>query len=342
MNNIKLVAIDLAKETFQVRAEGVNGRLIYNKKISRSELFKHIVQLPQGTTIVMEACGGANYWGRRFEGAGYKVHLIAPQYVKPYVKTHKNDSADAAAIAEAASREGARFIPVKTVMQQDIQAIHRVRERQIKNQTALTNEIRGLLLEYGVAIPKGNKALKRAVPEVLEAPEVTEQIKCLVRDLYEELLLTEKRITTLTQKIKVLCKQINVCSRLLTIPGFGVISATALFAAVGNMKFKNGRALAAFLGLVPRQFSSGKKQRLGRISKNGDVYIRKLLVHGARSVIRVVKPNETTRYRSWATKIKQTKGYSKGAVALAHKNARIAQRLLASDTCVFDGALALA
>jgi transposase len=329
MENINLVAIDLAKQSFQVRAINHNGRALFDRKVSREQLSKQILSLPSGTRIAMEACGSAHYWGREFKAAGFKVDLIAPQYVKPFVKTQKNDSADAEGIAEAASRASMRFVPVKSLEQQDIQSIHRVRERYMKNRTALMNELRGLLLEYGIAIPQGFSALMRHLPLALESESVTESMKFLVRELHQELLDIEKRLSLVNKKIEAIAKSLEVCRQLMEVPGIGEITATALYASVGHMQFKNGRELAAFLGLVPRQRSSGGKQKLGRITKNGDVYVRKLLVHGARSVL-LNAHRHKDRYSSWAKAIYETKGYTKGAVALANKNARIAWAIMSS------------
>jgi transposase len=256
--------------------------------------------------------------------------LIAPQYVKPFVKGQKNDSRDAEGIAEAASRASMRFVPIKSISQQDIQSMHRVRERYVKARTALMNELRGLLMEYGFVIPQGRAALGKHIGYALEDDSVTEVMRSLTQDLYAELLELEKRKEQITKKIESLCSSNDVCKRLMTIPGIAEISATALYSAVGHMKFKNGRELAAFLGLVPRQNSSGGKEKLGKISKRGDVYVRKLLVHGARSVLKQAHRREN-KYSFWVKSMREKKGYTKGAVAVANRNARIAWALMSSD-----------
>jgi len=278
----------------------------------------------------MEACATSHYWGRRFQGAGYTVKLIAPQYVKPFVKTQKNDRNDAEGIAAAASRANMRFVPVKSIEQQDIQSLHRVRERYVGARTALMNELRGLLMEYGIVIPQGRAALGEQIPLALESELATEVIKSLTRELYDELIELERRISLTTKKIEALAATNEVCKRLMTIPGIAEISATAIYAAVAHMNFKNGRELAAFLGLVPRQNSTGGKEKLGRISKHGDIYVRKLLVHGARSVLKNAH-RHTDRYSSWAMTMRDKKGYTKGAVAVANRNARIAWAIISSD-----------
>ena len=334
MGNITLVAIDLAKQTFQVRGVNHSGRALFNRKVSRSNLMNQVLNFPPGVRIAMEACASSHHWGRQFEAAGFRVNLIAPQYVKPFIKTQKNDSADAEGIAEAASRDNMRFVPVKSIEQQDIQSTHRVRERYIKNRTALMNELRGLLMEYGVVIPQGASALVRHIPLVLESESVTETMKLLVRELYQEFVEIEKRLYLVTKRIEEMAKNKVVCEQLMKIPGIKAITATAIYASVGHMKFKNGRELSAFLGLVPRQNSTGGKQKLGRITKHGDKYVRKLLVHGARSVLLNAHRHQD-RYSSWAKTLRDTKGYTKGAVALANKNARIAWAVMSSGAA-FD------
>lgn len=331
MSEINLIAIDLAKNTFHLRAVTHTGKALINRKIFRTELMKEVESFPKSASIAMEACATSHYWGRRFEQAGYKVRLIAAQHVKPFVRKQKNDRNDAEGIAEAASRESMRFVPIKSVAQQDVQSIHRVRERYLKTRTALMNELRGLLMEYGIAIPKGRAPLGEAIPLIPDNPHVSAVMKELTQELWLELLEIEKRLNTITKRIEAQVNSNDICKRLMSIPGIAEIGASALFAAVGHMNFKNGRELAAFLGLVPRQNSTGGKERLGRISKNGDRYIRKLLVHGARSVLYNAHRRED-RYSSWAKVIRDKKGYTKGAVAVANRNARIAWAIMSSDS----------
>lgn len=330
MENIKLIAIDLAKQSFQIRGENRTGKALINRKVWREDLLKQIGLFPLSAVIAMEACATSHYWGRRFQEFGYEVKLIAPQYVKPFVKSQKNDRNDAEGIATAARQANMRFVPVKSIEQQDIQSLHRVRERYIKARTALMNELRGLLMEYGVVIPKGRAELGKHVTRVAELESVTEIIKSVARELYNELMELEVRLGAITKKIEVSAATNEVCKRLMTIPGIAEISASALYAAVAHMKFKNGRELAAFLGLVPRQNSTGGKEKLGRITKHGDVYVRKLLVHGARSVLRIAH-RYPDRYSSWAMTMRERKGYTKGAVAVANRNARVAWAIMSSD-----------
>lgn len=334
MENINILAIDLAKQTFHLRGVNHKGKAMLNRKVSREMLMESVRKVSTSARIAMEACGTAHYWGRKFKSAGYKVDLIAPQYVKPYVKSQKNDSADAEAIAEAASRDSMRFVPVKSIEQQDIQCLHRVRERYIKTRTALMNELRGLLMEYGFVIPKGRPALSNHASLIFESEEVSATMKSLSRELYAELLELEVRLAEVTKRIESIAKSLDVCKRLMTIPGIAAISSTALYAAVAHMNFKKGRELAAFLGLVPRQYSTGGKMVLGSITKRGDTYVRKQLVHGARSVLQNAH-RHGDRYSSWAKMMRDTKGYTKGAVAVANRNARVAWAIMYSDS-TFD------
>ena len=236
----------------------------------------------------MESCGGANYWARVFQRTGHTVKLISPQFVKPFVMTNKNDANDAQAIVDAASRPSMNFVPIKQVEQQDIQSIHRIRTRIVKNRTALINEIRGLSLEYGIVLASGAARVKRSLCEAIDDidNELTSSSRAWMRDLYDELVDVEGRLKTLDTRIRQLCKQNETCQRILKVPGVGELTATAIVAAVPNPnEFRNGRHMSAWLGLVPRQSSSGDKQVLLGISKRGDQYLRTLLIHGARSVL---------------------------------------------------------
>jgi len=278
--------------------------------------------------IAMEACGGANYWGREFEKLGHEVKLIAPQLVKPFVKTNKNDFNDAEAICEAASRPSMRFVALKTQEQQDIQALHRVRERAVKNRTAIVNMIRGFLLENGIAIALGVSSVRKHVPEHLEGLALSERMKRVIRRLYEELGEWDKKISEYDLELKQIVGQNEICRRLQKLEGIGPITATALYAALSQAKpLKNGRCFAASLGLVPRQHSSGGKPRLLGISKRGDSYLRSLLVHGARSAI-ITARKKSDRKSRWVTEKVKTRGHNRACVALANKNARIVWALM--------------
>ena len=327
--NINLLGIDIAKNIFQLNGVDSYGKSVLKKRITRDELANYIGKLAK-CTIIMESCGGANYWARVFMRSGHVVKLISPQFVKPFVKTNKNDANDAEAIVEAGSRPSMRFVPIKQVEQQDIQSIHRIRSRIIKNRTALINEIRGLNLEYGVTIPLGALKVKSELRSLIDNKEneLTVLTRELMQDLYDELVDVEERLKKMEKKIKLVCKNSEQCQRILKIPGIGELTATAIVASVPNAnEFKNGRHMSAWLGLVPRQSSSGNKQVLLGISKRGDRYLRTLLIHGARAALSHCKSKDN-KYSDWLANKKETLSFNKAAVALANKNVRIIWSLL--------------
>lgn len=326
---ISVLGIDIAKNTFQLHGTDCAGNAVLKQRLPRNKLAAYVANLPQ-CLVVMESCGGANYWARVFQRSGHSVKLISPQFVKPFVKTNKNDANDAQAIVEAASRPSMNFVPIKQVEQQDIQSIHRVRSRVVKNRTALINEIRGLCLEYGIIVSPGAAKVKRSLCSIIgdATTELTESSRECMKNLYEELTELEARLKKLNQKVRQLCQHNETCRRLLKIPGVGELTATAVVAAVPNAnEFKNGRHMSAWLGLVPRQSSSGDKQVLLGISKRGDRYLRTLLIHGARAALSHYKKTETG-YGRWLVERKTTLSFNKAAVALANKNARIIWSLL--------------
>lgn len=333
MKDITLLGIDIAKNVFQLHGVDAKGNAVYKKQLSRAKLLETIAQL-RPCTIVMEACGGSSYWCRQFQALGHVTKLISPQFVKPFVKTNKNDSNDAEAICEAASRPSMRYVTPNTIEQQDIQSLHRVRRRLVESRTALVNQIRGLLMEYGIVCAKGISRIRTILPEILE--EAQNELSGFARELFAELReeIAEKdgRIANCDKKIAVLFKNNKACQKISPIEGIGPITATAIVAAIGDAKaFKNGRHLAAFLGLVPRQNSSGGKQKLLGISKRGDCYLRSLLIHGARAVIRTIE-NKNDYRSDWAKGVKDRRGYNRAAVALANKNARCIWAVLSQDT----------
>ncbi len=332
MKNIKLLAIDIAKNIFQLHGVDKVGKAILKKQLKRQELIQFVSQLPI-CTIAMEACGGANHWARQFQKLGYKVTLISPQFVKPYVKGNKNDRNDAEAIAKAARDPDMRFVPIKNIEQQNIQCVHRIRQRLIDQRTALCNQARGLLAEYGVVIKKGVSALRSRLPEILEEEnnELTGFTQRLVCELYEELVELDKKIVCYDKRIEEIFKENEVCQRLGKVEGVGPLIATAILAVMGDSKqFRNGRHFSAFLGLVPRQHSSGGKERLFGISKRGDTYLRTLLIQGARSVLLRVNQKEDKRSQ-WLKNLKVRRGSNRACVALANKNARILWALVAHN-----------
>ena len=327
--HISVLGIDIAKNIFQLHGVDSSGKRILKQRIEREKLSAYVANLPL-STIVMESCGGANYWARVFQSQGHKVKLVSPQFVKPFVKTNKNDANDAEAIVEAASRPSMHFVPVKQVEQQDIQSLHRVRSRLVKSRTALINEIRGLNLEYGIAIPQGALKVKGHLRSIIddEGNELTISSRELMQELYDELVELEERLKKIEKKVKLICIENDQCQRLLNIPGIGELTATAIVAAVPNAsEFKNGRHMSAWLGLVPRQSSSGNKQVLLGISKRGDRYLRTLLIHGARAALCRCK-NTNNKYGEWLVHKKESLSLNKAAVALANKNARIIWSLL--------------
>jgi transposase len=326
---LHVLGIDIAKNTYQLHGADPAGKEILKKRLPRHKLAAFIANLP-ACTIVMESCCGANYWARVFQRNGHAVKLISPQFVKPFVKTNKNDANDALAIVEAACRPSMNFVPIKQVEQQDIQSVHRIRTRVVKNRTALINEIRGLCQEYGIVVAPGAARVKSSLCTIIadSANELTVSSRESMQDLYEELVWTEARLKTLDTKIRLLCRLDENCKRILKVPGVGELTATAIVAAIPNPKeFRNGRHLSAWLGLVPRQASSGDKQVLLGISKRGDRYLRTLLIHGARAVLSHHK-DAANDYSRWVAKKKSTLSHNKAAVALANKNARIIWSML--------------
>ena len=282
----------------------------------------------------MEACAGAHHWARLLQAKGFTVKLIAPQFVKPYVKSNKNDANDAEAICEAMSRPHMRFVAVKTVEQQDIQAVHRIRCGLLSQRTAKANQIRGLVAEYGLVAPQQLASLRAAIPSWLEDAEngLSARFRRLLNDLWDDLKYLDQRITALDQEITTLAQQDPVAQRLQQLRGVGPLIATALVAAVGNAEqFSNGRQMAASLGLTPGQHSSGGKERLLGITKRGDVYLRTLLIHGARSVIYAAR-HKDDRLSQWVTGLAKRRHPNVAATALANKTARIAWAMLRRGT----------
>ena len=277
---ITTIGLDIAKSVFHLFAVTDRGRFVNKKALKRKQVLGYMGKL-EPCLIVMEACGGAHYWAREFIALGHEVKLIAPQYVKPYVKGNKNDYNDAEAIAEAAQRPNMRFVPIKSVERQDVQNFHCQRERIKKERTALVNQVRGLLAEYGVVIKLGVGAVRTALPEILEDADngLTALARALFAELLEELRLVEQRFEQCARRIKALNEDHEVCQRLEAILGIGPITATAIYAAAGEGKdFVNGRHFSAWLGLVPGQHSTGGKTVLLGISKRGNSYLSQNLL----------------------------------------------------------------
>jgi transposase len=281
----------------------------------------------------MEACGSAHHWTRELSRLGHDVRLMAPQFVKPYVKRGKNDANDAEAICEAVSRPNMRFVAAKSVKQQTMQAEHRIRARLVRSRTALSNEIRGLLSEFGIIVPTSLGALRRALPEILEDGEngLIGDFRVLLAELAEELRSLDDRVKFYDLRLQTRARTDERIGRLLAVEGIGPVVASALVAAVDDGKqFGKGRDLAAWLGLTPREHSSGGKQRLGGISKQGDTYVRTLLIHGARAALNAAA-NKTDPRSRWVTALAARRNKNIATVALANKNARIAWAILAKN-----------
>jgi transposase len=330
--NCTTLGIDLAKTLFQLHGVDERGHVVVHKRVSRKKLLETVAQLP-ACLIGMEACSSSQYWAREFQQLGHTVKLISPQFVKPYVKGNKNDSRDAEAICEAVARPHMRFVPLKTVESQDIQAIHRLRSRLIKERTALVNQVRGLLAERGIVVPQGITRLRKQLPVIVEDLNnaLTPLGREVMRELYEELVALDERVTRADAMVQRVFAQSAACQKLAQVEGIGPVVATALVAAVGNAReFANGRHLAAWLGLVPRQCSSGGKERLLGISKRGDRYLRALLIHGARATVHHARRKTDARSR-WIMSLEQRRGKNIATVAIANKNARIAWALLTRD-----------
>jgi transposase len=333
MNNISLLGIDIAKHFFQLHSIDDQGNVMLKKKLTRDKLVEFIATLP-ACTIAMEVCGGANFWARKFKKLGYPVKLISPQFVKPFVKTNKNDRNDAEAIAEAASRPSMRFVSTKTVEQQDLQSLHRIRSLLIQERTALSNQIRGLLMEYGIIMARGIHNLNKCLPTIIDdlETELSTLSKNFLHDLYEQINLKTKKINEYEKLIEAVFKQNPACQKIAQIEGVGTLTTTAIIACIGDINnFKNARHLSAYLGLVPRQHSSGGREKLLGISKRGDVYVRYLLIHGARAVVRCVD-KKLDRKSNWINSLKERKGYNIAAVALANKTARTIWAILKNDS----------
>jgi transposase len=327
-----IVGLDTAKNVFQLHGADQEGRLTFKKRLRRGQVTDFFANLPR-CVIGLEATQGARHWARILDTFGHTVRLVAPQFVKPYLQSQKNDPNDAAAICEAVSRPQMRFVPAKTVEQQDLQALHRIRSRLIGCRTQISNQIRGLLAEYGIVLPQHLIQVRRALPQLLDEKEkrLSDFAKRLFSTLYEELQALDQRILAMEAEVNQAFQQNPLCQRIAAVEGVGPVTATAVVAAISNgTTFHNGRQFAAWLGLVPRQNSSGEKQRLSGITKRGDRYLRTLLVHGARSVLFRATKKDDARSK-WIAEKQKKLGTAKACVAVANKNARIIWALLAHD-----------
>ena len=327
--NLTRVGVDLAKQVFQVHGVDRHEQVQVKRALSRRQMLSYFArQAP--CLIGLEACASAHYWARALGQLGHTVKLIPPQFVKPYVKSQKNDANDAEAICEAVRRPSMRFVAVKSAAQQDVQALVRIRSELVRQRTAKANQIRGLLSEYGIVVPTGIGMLRRAIPEIQEDAEngLSGLFRRVLGGLRQDLETFDARVAELDAEIAQVALSDETAQRLQSIPGVGPMTATALVAAVGDARqFARGRDLAASLGLTPGQHSSGGKERLLGITKRGDGYLRTLLVHGARAVLKVAERKDDPRSR-WVMSVAHRRHKNVAAVALANKMARIAWALL--------------
>jgi transposase len=336
MDKISVIGLDLAKHVFQVHGVDFDGEVVLRKQLKRSQVRRFFANL-EPCLIGMEACGGAHFWSRELTGLGHTVRVMAPIFVKPYLKTNKNDRNDAEAICEAVQRPSMRFVQPKTPDQQAVLHLHHGRRLLVRQRIALSNHMRGVLSEYGIVLPQGAKAISQRLPELLE--DADNALPMLARHLLAELKEEHDQLIERIERIEALIKawhsNNSVSQRLVSIPGIGVLTATALAATVGEgQDFRNGRQLAAYLGLVPRQISSGGKERLLGISKRGDSYLRGLLIHGARAVIYHIQRRLKARQpggNPWVEQLLLRCHPNEVAVALANKMARIAWVLMARN-----------
>jgi transposase len=329
---IRTVGIDLGKSVFHLVGLDQQGNIVAKKHFSRTQLLTYTANLPS-CLIGMEACCGAHFLGTRLLSQGHRVRLIPAQFVRPFVKSNKNDYIDAEAIAEAVQRPTMRFVPIKSTAQLDLQALHRVRDRLISRRTGVINQLRALLLERGVTFRKGRRYLYRQMPLILEDAEQTlsSRMRRLLEQLWQEWKSVEEQVQGLSDEMESIARQDEACQRLLAVPGVGSLVATALVASIGDgTAFQKGREFAAWLGLVPRQFSTGGKAKLLGISKRGNPYLRRLFIHGARSVAMHLNRDEHS-LGAWMNQLESRAHHNVFVVALANKLARIAWAVLAKE-----------
>jgi transposase len=340
---IASVGIDLGKTTFHLVALDDHGKVVARSKFSRQQLLAYTANLPN-SLIGIEACSGAHFIGAALREQGHDVRLLPAQFVKPFLKSNKNDFLDAEAIAEAVARQNMRFVPIKTDDQLDLQALHRVRDRLVHRRTALINQIRGFLLERGITFAQGPANLRRQMPALLEDAEqkITPRMRNLLAHLWQEWKSLNEEVERVSDEIDSIAAQDAACQRLRQIPGVGPLVATATVAAIGNgAAFRKGREFAAWLGLIPRQHSTGGKARLLGISKRGSIYLRRMFIHGARAMLLRVK-YDTGRLGQWAHQLELRAPRNKVVVAVANKLARIAWAVLSTGEEYRNTAIAAA
>lgn len=334
MGTVCNIGLDIAKNFFQVHGEDQHGKVVITKKLSRCQVVQFFANLPS-CLVGIEACGGAHHWGRQLLELGHDVRLIPPRLVKPFVINNKTDASDARAICEVVRRPSTKFVQIKSIDQQYLASLHCVRERRIAGRTALINQIRGLLHEIGITIPQGINKFKKEITEIIDENNhfLPDKYYVLFTEMYDEFKQIEEFVKKIDKQIEEMAKSDTNCKRLMEIPGVGLMTATAMVAHFGDCKqFKNGRQLAACIGLTPREYSSGGKQKLGKITKRGDTYIRKLLIQGARVICRIWCAGEIQEYETrkrWLNGVVARRGKFVAAVAQANKTARIIWNILA-------------
>ena len=327
--NITTIGIDLAKTSFSLVGADKHGKIVLRKTVNRGRLLSVIAQCPP-CLIGLEACSGAHYWAREFEKLGHQVRIIAVKFIEPYRKGSKNDNNDAEAICEAVRRPNIWFVPVKSADQQASLCVHRVRQGVVRDRTSWVNRLRGLLSEFGIVIPKGRYSVQSAIPAILgdqdnDLPELARQ---MINDLWLSIQHANDQILSYDRALSRMAREDETARRLLTIPGVGEQIATGVVASVPDPRlFKNSRQFAAWLGLVPRQYTTGGKIRLGRITKRGDKYLRMCLVHGARAVVANLGDKQD-HVSCWVRDLIGRRGYLRAVVALAARNARLIWTLM--------------
>lgn len=329
---IKTIGIDLAKNVFEICGLDGSGEIQLRRRVRRETLLRVVGEIP-ACVIGIEACTGAYFWQRQFEAFGHEVRIIAPQHVKPFGRRQKNDRNDAEAIAIAITQPRMRFVPKKSVTQQDIQSLHRARRRMVNHRTALVSQMRGILLDRGIAFGQSITRARRMIPEVINdgSNDLTDLCREILSSLMDLMREIDKRVREFDQRIDQVFRSTEACQRVGRIRGVGPKTATAVIAAVGDGKdFDNGRHMAAWLGLVPRQHSSGDRTILMGISKRGDQHLRTLLVHGARAVVRTAA-GKSDQFSQWVNALRERRGVNRAIVAVANKNARIIWAVLAKN-----------
>ena len=328
MSQVVTIGLDIAKSVFQVHGVDAGGEVVIRRQVRRGQMLSFFAAQP-ACLIGIEACATAHYWGRELAKQGHRVRLMPPSYVKPYVKRQKNDAADAEAICEAVTRPTMRFVEVKSPEQQSVMVLHRVRMMLMRQRISLSNAIRGHMAEFGLVAPIGREGLHGLVAVIVTDERVPEEARVCLTLLAEQLRLVNEQVLETDRRIRTSARATEVGRRLMQIPGVGPLLASALVATVADPKtFKNGRSLAAWIGLVPRQNSSGGKERLGGITKQGDRYLRQLLVLGALAVVRYAERNGTRR--PWLVQLMARRATKVATVALANKTARMAWKIMAS------------